>query len=102
MNKGKIRVLLRSFDHKILDQTVLDIAETALNSGAQIIGPVPLPTKRETFTVIRGPHIDKKSQEAFERRTHCRLLDIIKPTPRTLEALSSLSLAAGVGIEIKG
>ncbi|MBU1110487.1 30S ribosomal protein S10 [Patescibacteria group bacterium] len=101
MTQISIRVLLKSFDHKILDQTSLDIIQTALNTGARIIGPVPLPTQTEKFTVIRGPHIDKRSQETFERRTHRRLIDITDPTNRTLDSLSNLSLPAGVGIEIK-
>ena len=93
---------LRSFDHKILDQTALEIVQTAIGTGAKVAGPVPLPTRIEKFTVLRGPHIDKRSQETFERRTHRRLIDILEPAPSTLGALSNLNLPAGVGIEIKG
>lgn len=101
MPKGRIRVRLKSYDHKILDQTAEEILDTALRTGAQVIGPVPLPTKIEKFTVIRGPHIDKRSQETFEMRTHKRLVDILEPTDKTLDALSNLELPAGVSIEIK-
>ncbi|OQX50904.1 30S ribosomal protein S10 [candidate division CPR3 bacterium 4484_211] len=102
MSESRIRVHLRSFDHKILDQTALEIVQTAIGTGAKVAGPVPLPTRIEKFTVLRGPHIDKRSQETFERRTHRRLIDILEPAPSTLGALSNLNLPAGVGIEIKG
>lgn len=101
MPKGRIRVRLKSYDHKVLDATAEEILDTALRAGARIIGPVPLPTKIEKFTVIRGPHIDKRSQEAFEMRTHKRLIDIMEPTPKTLDSLSRLEVPAGVSIEIK-
>lgn len=98
---GRIRVRLKSFDYKVLDQAAEEILEAALQSGAQVVGPVPLPTKIEKFTVIRGPHIDKNSQESFEQRTHKRLIDIAEPTPKTLDLLSNLDLPAGVSIEVK-
>lgn len=101
MAQDKIRVHLKSFDHKILDQTAEEILQTAISTGARVVGPVPLPTKIEKFTVLKAPNIDKRSQEAFERRTHRRLIDIVEPTNQTLNALSNLSLAAGVGIEIR-
>lgn len=101
MPKGRIRVRLKSFDYKVLDQAAMEIVDTALRTGAQVVGPVPLPTRRELFTVLRGPHIDKRSQESFERRTHKRLVDIMEPTAQTLDQLSSLDLPAGVSVEIK-
>lgn len=101
MPKGRIRVRLKSFDYKVLDQAALEIVDTALRTGAQVVGPIPLPVKRELFTVVRGPHIDKKSQESFERRTHKRIIDINEPTTQTLDQLSSLDLPAGVSVEIK-
>ena len=101
MPKGRIRVRLKSFDYKVLDQAALEIVETALRTGAQVVGPIPLPVKRELFTVIKGPHIDKRGQENFERRTHKRLVDIHEPTAQTLDQLSNLDLPAGVSDEIK-
>ncbi len=101
MPKGRIRVRLKSFDYKVLDQAAIEIVDTALRTGAQVVGPIPLPVKRELFTVIRGPHIDKKSQESFERRTHKRIVDIHEPTAQTLDQLSNLDLPAGVSVEIK-
>jgi len=101
MPKGRIRVRLKSFDHRVLDQTSQEIIDTALRTGAKVAGPVPLPTDIEKTTVIRGPHIDKRGQETFEIRTHKRLIDINEPTPKTLDALSNLDLPAGVNIEIK-
>lgn len=101
MPKGRIRVRLKSFDYKVLDQAAIEIVDTALRTGAQVVGPIPLPVKRELFTVVRGPHIDKKSQESFERRTHKRIIDINEPTAQTLDQLSSLDLPAGVSVEIK-
>lgn len=98
---GKIRVRLKSYDYKVLDRTAEEILEAAMQSGAQVVGPVPLPTHLEKFTVIRGPHVDKSSQETFEQRTHRRLIDIESPTPKTLDSLSNLDLPAGVAIEIK-
>ncbi|MEP6774430.1 MAG: 30S ribosomal protein S10 [Chloroflexota bacterium] len=99
--KQKIRIRLKAFDHRILDQSALQIVETAERTGAQVAGPVPLPTKIEKFTVIRGPFIDKDSQEHFEMRTHKRLIDILEPTQKTINALMRLNLPAGVDVEIK-
>ena len=96
-----IRICLKAFDHRVLDQSTGEIVNTAKRTGAEIRGPVPLPTKIEKFTVLRSPHIDKKSREQFEIRTHRRLLDIIDPTPQTVDALMKLDLAAGVDVEIK-
>ena len=96
-----IRIRLKAFDHRVLDQSTGEIVTTAKRTGAEIRGPVPLPTKIEKFTVLRSPHIDKKSREQFEIRTHRRLLDIIDPTPQTVDALMKLDLAAGVDVEIK-
>ena len=97
----KIRIRLRAFDHGLLDQSTLEIVNTAKRIGAQVIGPIPLPTRIEKFTVNRSVHIDKKSREQFEIRTHKRVLDIIDPTPQTVDALMKLDLAAGVDVEIK-
>ena len=99
--KQKIRIRLKAFDHQVLDQSAEKIVETAKRTGAKVAGPVPLPTKKEVFTVLRSPHIDKKSREQFETRTHKRLIDILEPTPQTVEALMKLDLASGVDIEIK-
>ena len=96
-----IRIRLKAFDHRILDQSTLEIVNTARRTGAGVIGPIPLPTKCERFTVNRSPHVDKKSREQFEIRTHKRLLDILDPTPQTVDALMKLDLAAGVDVEIK-
>ena len=101
MEKQKIRIRLQAYDHKILDQSTLEIVNTAKRTGAQIKGPIPLPTTKEIITVLRSPHIDKKSREQFETRTHKRLIDIIEPTPQTVEALMKLDLASGVDVEIK-
>ena len=97
----KIRIRLQAFEHTILDQSTKDIVETVLKSGAQVVGPIPLPTRIERFTVNRSPHVDKKSMEQFEIRTHKRLLDIINPRPATVEELKKLNLPAGVDIIIK-
>ena len=97
----KIRIRLKAFDHKLLDQSASEIVETAKRTGARIAGPVPLPTKIERYTVLRSPHVDKKSREQFEIRTHKRLLDILDPTQQTIDALGKLELAAGVDVEIK-
>lgn len=97
----RIRVRLQSYDYKVLDQAAEEIVDAALQSGANVIGPVPLPTLIAKFTVNRAPHIDKDSQETFEQRTHRRLIDIMEPNPRTLDSLSNLDLPAGVSIEIK-
>jgi small subunit ribosomal protein S10 len=97
----KIRLKLRSFDHKLLDISMEEIVDTVKKTGATIIGPVPLPSKREIFTVLRSPHVDKKSREQFELKTHKRLLDIVEPTGKTIDALRRLDLPAGVDVEIK-
>ena len=97
----RIRIRLKGFDYRILDQSVAEIVETVKRSGAKIAEPIPLPTRIETFTVQRSTHVDKKSREQFEIRTHKRLLDIMEPTPETMDALMKLSLAAGVDVEIK-
>lgn len=101
MPKGRIRVRLKSYDARVIDQTAEEILDTAIRTGAKIIGPVPLPTEKKRFTVIRGPHIDKDSREHFEMRTHKRLIDILDPTPKTIDSLMHLDLPAGVDIEIK-
>ena len=97
----KIRIRLRAFDHGLLDQSTREIVNTAKRTGAGVVGPIPLPTRIEKFTVNRGVNIDKKSREQFEIRTHKRVLDIIDPTPQTVDALMKLDLAAGVDVEIK-
>jgi len=99
--KQRIRIRLKAFDHKILDQSAQQIVETAERTGAVVAGPVPLPTRIEKFTVIRSPFIDKDSREQFEMRTHKRLIDVLEPTPRTVDALMRLNVPAGVDIEIK-
>ncbi|MCH8187938.1 MAG: 30S ribosomal protein S10 [Proteobacteria bacterium] len=96
-----IRIRLKAFDHRVLDQSTNEIVVTAKRTGASVRGPIPLPTKIAKYTVLRSPHIDKKSREQFEIRTHRRLLDIIDPTPQTVDALMKLDLAAGVDVEIK-
>jgi small subunit ribosomal protein S10 len=96
-----IRIRLKAFDHRVLDQSTSEIVSTAKRTGAQVRGPIPLPTRIEKFTVLRSPHVDKKSREQFEIRTHKRLLDIVDPTPQTVDALMKLDLAAGVDVEIK-
>lgn len=101
MAKGRIRVRLKSYDSRSLDRTAEEIVDTALRTGARISGPVPLPTEVKKYTVLKAPKIDKKSQETFEMRTHRRLIDILEPTPKTLDSLAHLELAAGVYIEIK-
>ncbi|MAJ63326.1 MAG: 30S ribosomal protein S10 [Alphaproteobacteria bacterium] len=101
MQAQSIRIRLKAFDHRVLDQSTGEIVNTAKRTGAQVRGPIPLPTKIERFTVLRSPHIDKKSREQFEIRTHKRLLDIVDPTPQTVDALMKLDLAAGVDVEIK-
>ena len=97
----KIRIRLKAYDYRVLDQSTSEIVNTAKRTGARVRGPVPLPTRIERFTVNRSPHIDKKSREQFEMRTHKRLLDIVDPTPQTVDALMKLDLAAGVDVEIK-
>ena len=101
MDNTNIRIRLKAFDHRVLDSSTSEIVSTAKRTGAQVRGPIPLPTGIEKFTVNRSPHIDKKSREQFEIRTHKRLLDIIDPTPQTVDALMKLDLAAGVDVEIK-
>ncbi len=96
-----IRIRLKAFDHRVLDVSTLEIVNTARRTGANVRGPIPLPTKFERYTVNRSPHVDKKSREQFEIRTHKRLLDIVDPTPQTVDALMKLDLAAGVDVEIK-
>ena len=96
-----IRIRLKAFDHRVLDLSTLEIVNTARRTGADVRGPIPLPTKFERYTVNRSPHVDKKSREQFEIRTHKRLLDIVDPTPQTVDALMKLDLAAGVDVEIK-
>jgi small subunit ribosomal protein S10 len=97
----KIRIRLKAYDYKVLDQSVSEIVDIARRTGARVAGPVPLPTRINKFTVLRGPHVDKKSREQFEIRTHKRLLDIIEPSQSTLDALMKLDLSAGVDVEIK-
>jgi small subunit ribosomal protein S10 len=101
MQGQNIRIRLKAFDHRILDNSTREIVNTARRTGAQVRGPIPLPTDFERFIVNRSPHVDKKSREQFEIRTHKRLLDIIDPTPQTVDALMKLDLAAGVDVEIK-
>ena len=101
MREQNIRIRLKAYDHRVLDTSAKEILETAKRTGADVRGPVPLPTRIERFTVLRSPHIDKKSREQFEIRTHKRLMDIIDPTPQTVDALMKLDLAAGVDVEIK-
>lgn len=101
MQSQKIRIRLKAFDHKILDQSTMEIVDTAKRTGARVSGPIPLPTRIQRYTVLRSPHTDKKSREQFEVRTHKRLLDILEPTQQTVDALMKLDLAAGVDVEIK-
>ena len=101
MDTQTIRIRLRAYDHRVLDSSTSEIVNTAKRTGARVRGPVPLPTRIERFTVLRSPHIDKKSMEQFEMRTHKRLIDIVDPTPQTVDALMKLDLAAGVDVEIK-
>jgi small subunit ribosomal protein S10 len=97
----RIRIRLKAFDHVVLDQAAADIVRTAEKTGAQVSGPIPLPVKTERWTVLRSPHVDKKSRQQFEIRTHKRLIDIVQATAKTIEALNKLSLPAGVDIKIK-
>jgi small subunit ribosomal protein S10 len=101
MDTQKIRIRLKSYDHRILDQSASEILETAKRTGAKVVGPIPLPVKINRYTVLRSPHVDKKSREQFEVRTYKRLMDIMSPTPETVDALMKLDLAAGVDVEIK-
>jgi len=98
---SKIRLRLKSFDHKLLDVSMSEIVETVKRTGASITGPIPLPTRRELYTVLKSPHVDKKSREQFELKTHKRLMEIIDPTAKTIDALRKLDLPAGVDVEIK-
>jgi small subunit ribosomal protein S10 len=97
----KIRIRLKAYDYRILDQSTTEIVETAKRTGARLAGPIPLPTMKNKYCVLRSPHVDKKSREQFEIRTHKRLLDILDPTPQTVDALMKLDLPAGVDVEIK-
>jgi small subunit ribosomal protein S10 len=97
----KIRIRLKAYDHRVLDQSAHEIVETAERTGARVAGPIPLPTERSIYTLLRSPHVDKKSREQFEIRTHKRLVDILEPTPQTVDALMKLDLPAGVDVEIK-
>ena len=99
--KEMIRIRLKAYDHQLIDQAAERIVETAKRTGASVSGPIPLPTKKEVVTILRSPFVNKDSREQFERRTHKRLIDVIKPSPKTVEALMSLELPAGVDIEIK-
>jgi small subunit ribosomal protein S10 len=99
--RSKIRIRLKAYDQRLLDRSTQDIVETAKRTGARVVGPIPLPTKRELYTVLRSPHVDKKSREQFEIRTHIRLLDILNPTPDTIDKLKVLPVPAGVDIKIK-
>jgi len=100
-NSQKIRIRLKAYDHRLLDQSTKEIVDTAKRTGARVAGPIPLPTSINKFCVLRSPHVDKKSREQFEIRTHKRLLDILDPTQQTIDALMKLDLAAGVDVEIK-
>jgi small subunit ribosomal protein S10 len=97
----KIRIRMEAYDHRVLDQSVADIIETAKRTGARVSGPIPLPTRMERYTVLRSPHVDKKSREQFEMRTHKRLIDIIEPTSKTVDALNKLNMPAGIEVKIK-
>lgn len=99
--KPRIRIKIKAYDHKVIDQSAKQIVETAKRSGASISGPVPLPTEKSKYTVIRSPFIDKDSREQYEMRIHKRLIDIVSPTPKTIDALTALNLPAGVDVEIK-
>ncbi len=101
MAAQRIRIRLKAYDHRVVDQSVRDIVDTVVRTGARVAGPIPLPTKTERYTVQRSPHCDKKSQETFEQRTHKRLLDILNPTAKTVDELKKLNLPAGVDITIK-
>ena len=98
---GKIRIKLRAFDYKLLDQSTKEIVDTAKRTGAKVAGPIPLPVEIQRYTVLRSPHIDKKSREQFEIRTHKRLMDILEPTQQTVDALMKLDLSAGIDVEIR-
>lgn len=99
--KQRIRIRIKAYDNKVIDQSAKQIIDTAIRTGAKVAGPIPLPTEKKGFTVIRGPHVHKDSREQFEMRTHKRLIDITDPTPKTVDALMNLTMPAGVDIEIK-
>lgn len=101
MTKQKIRLILKSYDHRLLDKSVKQIVSTVKRTGSQLVGPVPLPNRRRCFTVLRSPHVDKKSREQFELTTHRRILDIVAPSDQTMDALMKLNISAGVDVEIK-
>jgi len=101
MKKQKIRLTLKSYDHQLLDKATKQIVSTVKRTGSQLMGPVPLPNKKRCFTVLRSPHIDKKSREQFELTTHCRILDIVSPSDQTMDALMKLNISSGVDVEIK-
>ncbi len=101
MPRGRIRVKLKSYDHRVLDHTCESLLDTALRTGAKIVGPIPLPTKTERITVLTSPHTDKDAREAFEIKTHKRMLDIVEPTQKTIDSLMHLEIPAGVDIEVK-
>ncbi len=101
MIKTKIRIRLKAYDHKLLDQSAIDIVDTARKTGARVVGPVPLPTVINKFCVLRSPHVNKKSREQFEIRTHKRMMDIMEPTQQTVDSLMKLDLSPGVNVEIK-
>ncbi|MDI7268095.1 MAG: 30S ribosomal protein S10 [Myxococcota bacterium] len=100
MTANKIRIRLKAYDHKLLDNSTREIVDTAQQTGARVAGPIPLPTRISRYTVLRGPHVDKKSREQFEIRTHKRLIDILEPTNQTIDSLMKLDLSAGVDVEI--
>ncbi|MDO8743591.1 MAG: 30S ribosomal protein S10 [Candidatus Brocadiaceae bacterium] len=101
MHDQKIRIRMEAYDHRLLDQSALEVVETAKRTGAKVFGPVPLPTRIERYTVLRSPHVDKKSREQFEIRTHKRLIDIVEPTAKTMDALNKINMPAGIEIKIK-
>ena len=101
MKKQKIRLILKSYDHQLLDKAVRQIVQTAKRTGSDLVGPVPIPNKKRCFTVLRSPHVDKKSREQFELTTHKRVLDLIAPSDQTMEALMKLNISSGVDVEIK-
>ncbi|MFH1825552.1 MAG: 30S ribosomal protein S10 [Candidatus Firestonebacteria bacterium] len=101
MAEQRIRIKMKSYDHRLLDKSVKDVVGVVKRTGARIVGPIPLPTKTSRYTVLRSPHVDKKSREQFEIRVHKRLLDILEPTPKTVEMLEKLDLPAGIDVEIK-
>ncbi len=101
MSKQRIRIRLKAFDHRLIDQSASEIVETAKRTGAQVLGPIPLPTKKERFTILISPHVNKDARDQYELRTHKRLMDIIDPTDKTVDALMKLDLAAGVDVQIK-